>query len=430
MGSIRIPWSARRDQVTTIAVADVRYVAELYPRLQPSDATVARYQETLDDLPPIVVARGGVLVDGYHRWQAHLRSGRAEIAAEDLGDLSDAEIFNESIGRNARHGMALSNADKAANAARLWATMEHLPKDERTAKIASLLAAGVRSVERWTADARAYERKRQRELVLDLWLDCFDQAGIAERSGVPQQTVSDWLTDFRQLADFGTAPDPHMAFDVWSYGKYEGDNGRFGKLHPGVIENLLWLFTEPGQIVFDPFAGGGTTLHVAKAMGRRVWVSDRASAALYPTLPIHTHDITTGWPDGAPAKADLILLDPPYWKQAAGEYSDDPEDLGNMSLDDFIEAWSATVKVCAGHLADGGRMAFIVSPAQDGDLATGRVVDLAWLMYGACTDQGLSAERRIIVPYSTQQATGQQVNAARDHRKLLKLYRDLVVLTT
>jgi hypothetical protein len=55
----------------------------------------------LDKLPPIIIARDGVLVDGYHRWQAHVREGVEQIQAEDLGNLSDAEIMREAITRNA-----------------------------------------------------------------------------------------------------------------------------------------------------------------------------------------------------------------------------------------------------------------------------------------------------------------------------------------
>src|ERR1019366_6668908 len=61
-------------------------------------------------------------------------------------------------------------------------------------------------------------------------------------------------------------------FDVWKFPTPDDDAGTpsyFGKLAPQVIENLLWLYTEPGQIVVDPFAGGGTVIDVAKRMGRR-----------------------------------------------------------------------------------------------------------------------------------------------------------------
>jgi hypothetical protein len=41
---------------------------------------------------------------------------------------------------------------------------------------------------------------------------------------------------------------------------------------------------------------------------------------------------------------------------------------------------------------------------------------------------GYRVHRRIIVTYQTQQATGQQVTWARENRRLLKLYRDLIIL--
>jgi DNA-binding transcriptional regulator YdaS (Cro superfamily) len=406
-------------------VADVRFVADLYPRKTPSDEMIGRYQDVIDQLPPITVARDGVLVDGYHRWQAHLRAGAESIAVEHLGDLTDVEILNESIRRNATHGQQLTRDDKRANAERLW---PGLGQDDRIGFLADLLGVSRRTVEQWTQDVRKAERDRVKAEAWDRWLNCETQEAIADTIGEKQQTVSDWLTGFRKAARSGKPPDPQMAWDVWQYGQYKGDNDRFGKMHPGVVDNLLWLYTESDQIVVDPFAGAGTTIERAKAIGRRVWASDLSSAAEYPLLPIHTHDITTGWPDDAPRKANLILLDPPYWMQAAGRYSDDPADLGNMPLDEFMAAWSSTVKVCAEHVDAGGHIAFIVSPAQVGTLASGHVVDLAHLMYNAAEAAGLTCERRIIVPYSTQQATGQQLDAAREHRKLLKLYRDLVVL--
>jgi hypothetical protein len=57
------------------------------------------------------------------------------------------------------------------------------------------------------------------------------------------------------------------------------------------------------------------------------------------------------------------------------------------------------------------------------------VIDHATDMLAPFTENGWHVERRIIVPYQTQQATGQQVEWARERKRLLKLYRDLVVAT-
>jgi hypothetical protein len=98
----------------------LQFVPELYPRAKEDDAAIERYRASIDLLPPIIVARGGILVDGYHRWQAHRREGKTEIKASDLGDISDAEILTESIRRNAAHGLQLSRADKQRLAGVLW----------------------------------------------------------------------------------------------------------------------------------------------------------------------------------------------------------------------------------------------------------------------------------------------------------------------
>jgi hypothetical protein len=55
--------------------------------------------------------------------------------------------------------------------------------------------------------------------------------------------------------------------------KDAGSQSYFGAVPPQVLENLLWFYTEPGDTVVDLFAGSGTTIDVAKAMGRRVWAS-------------------------------------------------------------------------------------------------------------------------------------------------------------
>lgn len=406
-------------------VADVRFVPDLYPRIKPSDEVIDRYRDALDNLPPIVVARDGIIVDGFHRWQAHLREGMEIIQAEHLGDLSDAEILRESYRRNATHGHQLSTADKRRAADHMYRTLPGTSV-ERYGDIADVLGVTVKTAETYCADARKHEAAERKARAIDLWLDCWLQQDVAKEVGVSQPTIASWVSDFRQDRDSDTAPESRQHFDVWNFATdKDRDTTYFGRMPEQIVENLLWLYTEPGDTVVDLFAGSGTTIDVAKRMGRRVWASDRESFKKYPQLPIHEWDVADGWPTDAPNNADLVILDPPYWVQAAGRYSDDSEDLGNMDLAGFLAVWRAALDGIAKHAS---RIAFIVSPAQVGGLADGIVVDLAYDMWGEAVMAGFTPERRIIVTYNTQQATGQQVEAAREHRKLLKLYRDLVVM--
>src|SRR5690606_8249376 len=170
--------------------------------------------------------------------------------------------------------------------------------------------------------------------------------------------------------------------------------------------NLLWFFTEPGDIVVDLFAGSGTTIDVAKRMGRRVWASDIRGNHYSPHLPIHRHDATTGWPADAPRKADLVFLDPPYWRQASGRYSSEPNELAEMDLEAFYAAWEKVVKAVVGHAR---RVAYIISPTQ---LDDGSVVDHATDMLRPFWAEGWRVERRIIVPYSTQDRKSTRLNSS------------------
>jgi tRNA G10 N-methylase Trm11 len=47
---------------------------------------------------------------------------------------------------------------------------------------------------------------------------------------------------------------------------FQRDDVRYA---PALVETFLTEYTRPGDVVFDPFAGFGTTLVVAEAMGRR-----------------------------------------------------------------------------------------------------------------------------------------------------------------
>jgi len=205
-----------------VPIESIRFVKELYPRLKPHDEVIQRYRNAIDNLPPIMVARDGVLVDGYHRWQAHVREERQTIETVNLGNLADVEIWRASIEANSIHGEQLSVAEKKKEAIKGWGMQAHLPIVERIADLAKLFGVSRRAVELWTKDARAEEKCAVQDRAYDLWLDCHSQRDIAEIigkeypafDGIDEETTRRWVNSTKSK-DFENveAPDsrqPHL----------------------------------------------------------------------------------------------------------------------------------------------------------------------------------------------------------------------------
>jgi len=102
----------------------------------------------------------------------------------------------------------------------------------------------------------------------------------------------------------------------------QGSNEYIGSTPAWVIWQLLMRYTREKDLVLDPMAGSGTTLDVARMLGRRGIGYDLAPArddvfrADARALPIE---------DG---KADFVFIDPPYSTHV--DYSDDPRCIGKL----------------------------------------------------------------------------------------------------
>lgn len=126
---------------------------------------------------------------------------------------------------------------------------------------------------------------------------------------------------------------------LWYYpsqqipGEVVGDPRFEGATPAYVIWNLLERYTRAEDLVVDPFAGGGTSLDVARQMGRRALGYD-----VHPTRD----DVFRADARKLPledAKADFVFMDPPYSTHL--EYGDDPRDIGKldaMAGDDYYLA--------------------------------------------------------------------------------------------
>jgi DNA modification methylase len=73
---------------------------------------------------------------------------------------------------------------------------------------------------------------------------------------------------------------PIFSTTLWNYPKQSyGDTPKGNNKYPGVtpafiIYNLLYRYTEPGDLVCDPMAGSGTTIDVCKEERRKVIAFD------------------------------------------------------------------------------------------------------------------------------------------------------------
>ena len=149
---------------------------------------------------------------------------------------------------------------------------------------------------------------------------------------------------------------------LWYYpsqqipGEVKGDPRFEGATPAYVIWNLLERYTREGDLVVDPFAGGGTTLDVAREGKRRALGYD-----VHPTRD----DVFNADARKLPledAIADFVFMDPPYGTHL--EYGDDPRDIGKLDAlvgDEYFRAMDAVFAEVERVLRDRRYLALYVS---------------------------------------------------------------------
>ncbi len=103
----------------------------------------------------------------------------------------------------------------------------------------------------------------------------------------------------------------------------KGDNKYPGVTPALIIYNLIWRYTDPGDLVVDPMCGSGTTIDVCKEEKRRVIGYDIA--------PVRS-DIIQNDARKIPLEdnsVDMIFIDSPYGDNV--KYNDHPDDIGKIS---------------------------------------------------------------------------------------------------
>ena len=423
------------EKTTTLKVSEVIFREDLYPRLEPDSKLIQKYAEDLDVLPPIEVNQNRILIDGFHRWTAHKKMEKEEIEVTITETKSEEEIFELAIERNSKFGLQMSQTDKKKACIRLYKDGTGKKKDD----ISRLLSISLRTVNNHLSNVDKQLKEERDKKIKSMWFACYTQEEIATELNEPRQTIARDIDSLPILENFPKWAKILAEFDdqdendenkfqvpiynLWNFGKLTNGTSHFGNSEQRILENLLYLYTQPFDIVVDPFAGGGSTIDVCKKRLRRYWTSDRKPIverekeirlldAIRNPIPLNNR-----W-----SEVSLTYLDPPYWKQAEGKYSQDPDDLANMNLKDFTVNLSGFINEI-GKKQSKGVIAMLMQPTQ-WNSPNKEVVDH---ITDIISHVDLPVKYRVSVPYSTEQYTPQMVNWAKENKELLVLTRELVI---
>ena len=118
-----------------------------------------------------------------------------------------------------------------------------------------------------------------------MYLSGHTQQEIADAVGISQPSV---VERSKTLSDLDKCPKPIKIaalfeddfkaplYNVWRFTKSSNNVAHFGESEQTIVENLLYLYTAPFDLVVDPFAGGGSTIDICKKRLRPVRDVDRS----------------------------------------------------------------------------------------------------------------------------------------------------------
>jgi adenine-specific DNA-methyltransferase len=129
------------------------------------------------------------------------------------------------------------------------------------------------------------------------------------------------------VATFKKPPLRPQVTTLWDYpSQHYGEGVQGNPLYKGatpsyIIWNLLERYTKPNDLVIDPCCGSGTTLDVARDLGRKALGYD-----VHPTRKDIFRVDARKLPPELTNKVDFVFIDPPYSNHL--DYGDDPRDIG------------------------------------------------------------------------------------------------------
>jgi len=457
----------------TIAIDKIEKYGPIYPRERISQKTIESYAEALQcgaKFPPVLLQKiideeqieRIIILDGFHRTEAYKLTTETEIPyewyKEEILDIEDylKELRIVCIKRNLAHGDRLSNSDKKSMC-RIIAEEDidiSITEDE----FADIFGVVQKTINNWISDIRTRQKGSRDNLIYRLSALGWTQQAIGEKINLDQSVISrimqnsnftnihndykngisvdkiaeyygldilmvwnillnekDDIERFNLFFKESTKECKYELYDIWNFQERDVRLGlkTDGNIAGQIIMNLLYYYTNQGDLVLDPMVGGGSTIDACLVMGRQCIGYDITPKR----EDIIENDSVYEIPELITKKknADLIFLDPPYYDMVS--------EIQNYSgLDDFYEQIKKISQNCLEKLNDNGYIAIIM-----GNLTKKQENCLGAECYNILKNLGLKFINHISVPHSTQQYNAPQVSKFKKEKKILSINRDLYI---
>ncbi len=469
--------------VVTLSIEEIFFDEDIYPRLSKSPTTEEAYKEALEAgaiFPPIEVQYVNVDgekktlgLDGYNRCEAHRKAGRETIEAvfwsEGVLDKNEnlVDLMVRAAELNTKHGLRLSQGDAKNQLQKIAETEEALEltwkdiakKFDVTPEWASTCVSAILAAKRMSRDALMYKLSllgwTQNEIGKLFELS---QGRVAQNISKLKEFNSLIISDFydkgkpvEEIAEYYNLDMPLLwrilldknddvsrlkklseeinglkceprPYDVWNFSECSDLMGYKykGRIPGQIVLQLLYFFTEPGDLVIDPMAGSGTVVDACLLMKRKCLAFDNSPESHEKRDEIREGEALETI-QSLKRKPDLIFLDPPYFKKLEDEYGS--ESISALPRDEYLNFFSELAREM--YESGAKRVALLMSDYTDDEDPNLHI--FIWDYVERFKAKKWIVERHIMAPIPNQVVHADFIEKFRKSKKLARLGRSLVI---
>lgn len=270
---------------------------------------------------------------------------------------------------------------------------------------------------------------RPQHLTINDWFEFLSESKIAEKLEVSSEPKA-WqmLTSVKNLKKEEDIEDiPQMqSTTLWDfprqrYGKTPKGNNKYAGVTPAeLIWNMVWRYTEPGDLVVDPMCGSGTTLDVCKEEGRNAICYD-VSPPSYRKDIIKNDARKIPLPDN---HVDMVFIDSPYGDNI--KYNEEPQCIGSISseTEEFYDELEKVIAESCRVLKPGKVMGWLIGD----QWVKKKFTPVGFLLYSRMTKYFDTADIICITRRNQSSNTGIWANRARRFNFYLRGFKYLFIM--